>query len=246
MALLVLGVPMLFLEGMIGYKWKLPLVGAYGNQLGRVGKAIGWLAVIACSTIGAFYIVLTGYAAAYTYFAAADLIPADSKGFFLHTFLKSTPSLGEFGHLSWSILFATLVVAFISWMVLVRKVKDGIERICSWFMPLLAMMMAIFAITVCFLPGGMQGWVYYLKPDFSRLADASLWRDVFGQLFFSLSLGLGIIVGYSRYSKKETNIAQAMIWVAIGDFLYLLFQERPFLDAWPTLAIRKIFLSIPF
>ncbi len=218
MAILILGVPMLFLEGIIGYKWKLPIVGAYGQKWGSVGKIAGWLSVIACLTIGAFYIVLTGYSAAYTYFAAANQIPADSKSFFVDSFLKTTSSLTEFGGISWPILIATLVVALMSWFVLVREVKDGIERICSWFMPMLAVIMMIFALTVCFLPGGMEGWIYYLKPDFSKLANPSLWRDIFGQLFFSLSLGLGIIVGYSRYTKQETNIAQAMIWVAIGDF----------------------------
>ena len=209
---------MLFLEGMIGYKWKLPLVGAFGKRWGNIGKTAGWLSIVACLTIGAFYIVLTGYSAAYTYFAATDQIPLDSKTFFIETFLKTTPSLAEFGGISWSILIATLIVAFICWMVLIRQVKDGIEKICSWFMPLLAVIMSVFAITVSFLPGGADGWIYYLTPDFSKLANAALWRDVFGQLFFSLSLGLGIIVGYSRYTKQETNIAQAMIWVAIGDF----------------------------
>lgn len=218
LALLVLGVPMLFLEGMIGYKWKLPLVGAYGNKWGSIGKTVGWISILACLTIGAFYIVLTGYSAAYTYFAMTDQIPVDSKTFFVDTFLKATASIGEFGGISWTILIATVVVAFVSWMVLVRQVKDGIERICSWFMPLLAMIMVVFAITVCFLPGGMDGWTYYLTPDFSKLVDAGLWRDVFGQLFFSLSLGLGIIVGYSRHTKQETNIVRAMLWVALGDF----------------------------
>jgi neurotransmitter:Na+ symporter, NSS family len=218
MALLILGVPMLFLEGMIGYKWKLPLVGAYGKKWGEVGKAIGWLSVIACLTIGAFYIVLTGYSAAYTYFAATDQIPVDSKTFFVESFLKTTSSITNFGVISWPIFLASVVVALVSWFILAREVKNGIERICSWFMPILAMIMTIFAIAVCFLPGGLDGWIYYLKPDFSKLANAGLWRDIFGQLFFSLSLGLGIIVGYSRYTKQETNIGQAMIWVAIGDF----------------------------
>lgn len=218
LAVLLLGIPMLFLEGKIGYKWKLPLVAVYGQRGGTIGKTIGWLSIISCFTIGAFYIVLTGYSAAYAYFAATDQIPADSQTFFLSTFLKSTPSLSDFGGISWQILMATLFVGLMSWFVLARHVKDGVEKICSWFMPLLALMMLFFAISVSFLPGGLQGWIYYLKPDFSQLGNASLWRDIFGQLFFSLSLGLGIIVGYSRYTKQETNIAQAIIWVAIGDF----------------------------
>lgn len=218
MALLALGVPMLILEGLIGKKWKMPLVGAYGQRWGKIGKTLGWLSVFACLTIGSFYIVLTGYSAAYTYFAATNQIPEDTKTFFIEQFLQTTSSISEFGQLSIPIFLATLAVATIAWFVLIRQVKDGIERICSSFMPIMAVIMLVFAITVCFLPGGMDGWIYYLKPDFSKLLDAGLWRDVFGQLFFSLSLGLGIVVGYSRYTKQETDIPQAMFWVAIGDF----------------------------
>ena len=89
LALFVLGIPMLLLEGLIGYHWKLPLVNAYGKAAGKVGRVFGWLAVISCLTIGAFYIVLTGYSAAYTYFAAGGMIPENTKDFFQKDFLNN-------------------------------------------------------------------------------------------------------------------------------------------------------------
>jgi NSS family neurotransmitter:Na+ symporter len=218
MALIILGIPFLILEGIIGYRWQLPVVSAYGRVWGSLGKTLGWLSVIACLTIGGFYIVLTGYSVAYTYFAATDAIPENSKSFFIHSFLKITPSITDFGSLSLPVFFSTAVVSIVAWFVLVRNIKDGVEKICSIFMPMLAVIMTVFAVIVCFLPGGMDGWVYYLKPDFSKLLEPTLWRDVFGQLFFSLSLGLGIIVGYSRYTGEATNIPKAMLYVALGDF----------------------------
>lgn len=218
LALFLLGIPFLLLEGVIGYRWKTPLVTAYGRVWGAKGRVLGWLAVIACLSIGGFYIVLTSYSVAYTYFAATAQIPEDSKSFFLHQFLRVSDHLSDMGQISLPILFATCAVAALTWFVLARNVRDGIERICSLFMPLLAVIMTLFACIVCFLPGGMQGWVYYLKPDFSQLMNPSLWRDVFGQLFFSLSLGLGIIVGYSRHTGSTANIGKAMLWVALGDF----------------------------
>lgn len=217
-ALFVLGIPMLFLEGIIGYHWKLPIVSIYGKTWGKMGKMLGWLSVLACLSIGGFYIVLTGYSVAYTYFSATNMIPEDTKNFFIQTVLQSTQEINDFGQLSIPIFFSTLAVAGIAWFVLVRNVRDGIEKVCTIFMPLLTLIMIAFAILVCFLPGGMMGWIYYLKPDFSRLLDPLLWRDVFGQLFFSLSLGLGIIVGYSRHTSEKTNISRAMIWMALGDF----------------------------
>ena len=218
-AMFILGIPLLMLEGLIGYRMKAPLVSAYGLTWGKFGKTLGWLAVLACLSIGGFYIVLTGYSVAYVYFSAANAIPEDTKYFFVHTFLKTTSSISEFGQLSIPLFIATLGVAVLTWLVLVRNVKDGIERICSVFMPLLAVIVAIFAIVAIFvLPGGLHGLFYYLNPNFSKLLEPSLWRDVFGQLFFSLSLGLGIIVGYSRHTGKSTNIAKAMAYVALGDF----------------------------
>lgn len=218
MAIFILGIPLLLLEGLIGYRWKAPIVTAYGNVWGKTGKTIGWLAVLACMSIGAFYVVLTGYSIAYTYFSAINSIPEDSKTFFIQTFLQTTSHITDFGQLSIPVFIAMIGVLAATWMILVRNVRDGIEKICTVFMPLMAIIMVIFAIVACMLPGGMDGWAYYLKPDFSRLTDPSLWRDVFGQLFFSLSLGLGIIVGYSRHTGQTTNISRAMLWVVLGDF----------------------------
>lgn len=218
MALFILGIPLLILEGIIGYRLKSPLVSAYGSVLGKAGKILGWLAVMACLSIGGFYIVLTSYSVAYTYFSGVNAIGEDSKDFFVNTFLKTTSSITDFGQISIPIFLSTLAVAVAAWLVLARNVRDGIERICSIFMPMLVVIMTSFAIIVGFLPGGVDGWLYYLKPDFTKLLDPSLWRDVFGQLFFSLSLGLGIVVGYSRHTGQAINIAKAMKYVALGDF----------------------------
>lgn len=218
MALFILGIPLLILEGIIGYRMKSPLVSAYGSVWGRAGKTLGWLAVLACLSIGGFYIVLTGYSVAYTYFSAISAIPEDSKGFFVNSFLKKTSGIKDFGEISIPIFISTVTVAAVTWLVLARNVRDGIERICSIFMPLLVVIMTTFAIIVGFLPGGVDGWLYYLKPDFTKLFDPSLWRDIFGQLFFSLSLGLGIIVGYSRHTGQTINVPRAMMYVALGDF----------------------------
>lgn len=217
-ALFLLGFPFLVLEGIIGDRLKSPIVTAYGFVWGKFGKILGWLAVIACLSIGAFYVVLTGYSVCYIFFAAGNAIPADSKSFFINTLLKTSGGLSDFGSLSWPVFLATGVVSIVTGFVLVRNVKDGIEKFCTLFMPLLAFFMVLFTVMAAFLPGGLQGWVYYLTPDFSRLLEISLWRDVFGQIFFSLSLGLGIIVGYSRHTGESHDIVKAMKYVVLGDF----------------------------
>ncbi len=218
-AMLIIGVPMLFLEGTIGQTYSLPLVSAYGKAFGPVGKFFGWLAVLACLTIGSFYTVLTGFCVAYGYFTATDSIPWDSGSFFKQTFLQNSGSLVEFGAFSWLIFLATVVVAIFSWYVIVKKVSSGIERLCSVFLPLLSFLIVFFTLIVVFLPGSSIGFKAFLTPDFEKLKDVRLWRDVFGHVLFSFSLGLGIITGYSRHTNQTMSIRRAMIWVAIGDTL---------------------------
>lgn len=218
LALFILGIPLLILEGVIGQRTQSPLVTAFQTVWGKVGKTVGWLSVLACMTIGAFYIVLTGYSLAYAWFSATNAIADDTAGFFLKDFLQVTPSLTDFGSISWWVLLPMAATALVAYFVMARSVRDGIEKVCSFFMPLLALTVLGFAIVAGFLPGGMEGWAYYLKPDFSRLFDPLLWRDVFGQLFFSLSLGLGIIVGYSRHTGQIANVPRALLYVALGDF----------------------------
>lgn len=218
-AIMVLGLPMLLLEGTIGAQLGLPLVGAYNSVAGRKGRFFGWLAVIAVTTIGGLYVVLTAYSLAYIYFTAADLIHGSGTLFFQHDFLGMTDSVTDFGSFSYGALAGTILVLAFTWYVMVRNIRAGIERICSLFLPLLFVLVMSSACIVMLLPGAWQGFYYYLAPDFSKLLSPALWRDTFGHLFFSLSLGLGIIVGYSRYTDKKTDIRRAMYYVVLGDFI---------------------------
>lgn len=217
-AVLVLGLPMLILEGTIGRCIGLPIVSAYGSVMGSVGKFFGWLSIIAVATIGGFYTVLTGYSVAYAYFFGSNQVPCDTESFW-SSFLKNTDSISVWGQISWPILICTVLVAFFAWLIMSRNIQSGVEKTCSIGLPLLMALVLLFALVVCFLPGSSIGFYNYLRPDFSMLASGSLWRDVFGQVFFSFSLGLGIITGYSRHTKKETSIPRAMAYVAVGDFL---------------------------
>lgn len=216
---LIIGVPMLLLEGLIGQRTKLPLVSAMGKVVGSKGKYFGWICVITCITICSFYMVLTGFSIAYTYFTARGVIPMDTASFFSESFLEMSGSLSDIGNVAWAVLLPTLLVAGFTSIVLSKNIQSGIERLCTLFLPLLGIMVIAFSLITLFLPGSMIGYRLYLFPDFSRLLDWTLWRDVFGQVFFSLSLGLGIVVAYSRHNPQSFSIPRAMIKVAIGDVI---------------------------
>lgn len=219
-AILVIGLPMLYLEGLIGKKYGLPIVSAYGEVLPSHFKFFGWLAALTCLTIGSFYTVLTSWSALYTYFAASGKIPQDTANFFVQEFLRDSGNLTISNGMSWPIFGTTVALAILVWWIMTRHISKGVEKVCAVFMPLLFVLFAIFTIIIIFLPGASIGFYHYLKPTWSKLADFRLWRDVFGHVFFSFSLGIGIIVAYSRHTKKEFNIRKAMIHVALGDVIF--------------------------
>jgi NSS family neurotransmitter:Na+ symporter len=218
-ALLVLGLPLLYLEGIIGQHFQLPLVSAYGKTAGKLGKVFGWLSILAVGTIGAFYVVLTGWSIAYTYFTAANVVTENSALFFTQDFLHMSSGITSLGSFAGMAFLFTVGVMLFSWYVLVRDIQSGVEALCSIFLPLLAVIVCLCALAVCFLPGAWMGFGYYLSPDFSKLADPRLWLDAFGHLFFSLSLGLGIVTGYARHAGESIDIKRSMFWVIVGDFL---------------------------
>lgn len=219
-AVIVIGVPMLYLEGAIGKKYGLPIAAAYARVCPKSWKIFGWIAALSCLTIGSFYAVLTSWSVAYAYFAATDAIPPESAAFFQQQFLKDSGSLTDFGNMSWIIFWSTVAVAIFTWLVNSKNIGAGVEKVCSFFLPLLSILVILFAIMSAFLPGAFTGYYEYLNPDFSRLSDFRLWRDVFGHVFFSFSLGIGIVVGYSRYTKQETDMKRAMLMVALGDVIF--------------------------
>jgi neurotransmitter:Na+ symporter, NSS family len=219
LAIIILGIPLLCLEGIIGQSFGLPLVSAYQKAAGSVGKYFGWLAIFAVTTIGGYYMLLTGWTIAYSYFSIANLIPADTVNFLNTTFLAKTGSIGIWGTLSVFEFACTALVALFAWVIVHQNVQSGIEKTCIIFLPMLTCIIIASAVVVCFLPGAFDGFYYYLTPDFARLLHPRIWLDAFGHIFFSLSLGLGIITGYSRHADKSINIYSSMMWVVIGDTL---------------------------
>ena len=216
-AVVVLGFPLLILEGVIGQQFQLPLVAAYGRVGGKLGRFFGWLAVFGVLSIGSYYCVITAWTIAYIYYAGMDMIPADTATFFTQTFLGDSGALTTIGSISVPIVLSIICISAVTWIVTVRSIKKGIEKFCSVFLPLLFVLLIGLLTFISFLPGAWTGFSYFLQPEFSQLLRPEIWLAAFGHVFFSLSLALAIIVGYSRYTDKSVNIAQSMLWVVIAE-----------------------------
>ncbi len=216
-AVVVLGLPLLILEGVIGQHFQLPLVSAYGRIAGKWGKFFGWLAVFGVASIGSYYCVITAWTMAYIFYAGMDMIPVDTAHFFAHYFLQDSGSLTVLGAISKPMVMSIVAVSLCTWFVMIQNIQKGVGKFCSIFLPLLFVLLIGLLVFISSLPGAWNGFAHFLTPHFSQLLQPQVWLAAFGHVFFSLSIALAIIVGYSRYTDKSINIARSMLWVVIAE-----------------------------
>ena len=182
-------------------------VGAFSQLSGghKGWRLAGMLAILTPFMIAVFYTVITVWLVIYIKeIATGGLEMLTSESAFGE--IVARPSL--FGY-----LIGLLILIFV---ILLGGVKGGIERLARVLMPTLAIMLVLLPLFVLTLDGAMAGIRYYLVPDFSQM-NLSVVNGALSQAFFSLSLGMGILITYGSYFSREDNIAQSTRMVAIAD-----------------------------
>ena len=199
--------PVMMAEIAMGRRTTSNPVGAFselsGGQL--IWRLAGMLAILTPFMIAVFYTVITVWLVVYIKeIFGGNLDVLSRPGNFNEVVAR--PSL--FGY-----LIALLGVMF---FILLGGVKGGIERLARVLMPTLAVMLLLLVGFVLTLDNAGTGVTYYLVPDFSRINLATI-NGALSQAFFSLSLGMGILITYGSYFNREDNIAESTRMVTIAD-----------------------------
>ena len=199
--------PVMMAEIAMGRQTNRNPVGAF-SQLSnghRGWRLAGALAIVTPFMIAVFYTVITVWLVVYIKEIAIGRLDVLSNQ---STFgeVVARPSL--FGY-----LFGLLCLIF---LILLGGVKGGIERLARILMPTLALMLVSLTLFVLTLDNAIAGIRYYLVPDFTRM-NLSVINGALSQAFFSLSLGMGILVTYGSYFNRQDNIPQSTRMVAVAD-----------------------------
>ena len=199
------GVSLLLLETALGRKTGQSAIGAF-KQFGKKYAFIGILASTVPFIITPYYCIIGGWV---TKYAAAYLINgpealADGGDFFTGFISSNTESF------LWMLLFMAIVFIVVS-----LGVKGGIEKANLIMMPALIVMAVAIAAYTLMQPGAAEGALYYLVPDFSKFSP-ELVIGALGQMFYSLSLAMGIMITYGSYLDKKSSLTQSV--ARIGGF----------------------------
>ncbi|MCK5426150.1 MAG: sodium-dependent transporter [Thermodesulfovibrionia bacterium] len=213
-ALLTAGIPLLILEFAVGHE----RIGSAPLAYAKIKKNwewLGWWAVtFVMFGIVLYYVVIISWCLNF-FVLSFDLgWGSDPDSFFFEKFLAVSTSPAEIGNIRFSILVGLVLVWFINWVILYRGVQKGIELANKIFMPLLFILTAILVFWSLSLDGAILGIKAYLTPDFSKITDPKVWIDAYSQIFFTLSLGFGIMIAYASYLPAKTNITRNALLIA--------------------------------
>src|SRR3989339_422507 len=219
-ALLTAGIPLMILEFGLGHKKH----GASSLALAKIGRGFEWLGwwmpVFASLGIMLFYSVVIGWCVNYFFFSFNLAWGTDTQTFFTKDFLNLSGGVFQITGIPIKLLFSLGLVWLITWFICFREVNKGIEKACLIFMPLLFVLTLILIAWGITLPGAMKGIAWYLKPDFSKIMNWKVWMAAYGQIFFTLTLGFGVMIAYASYLPKRTDIVKNAIITSLVNCLY--------------------------
>jgi NSS family neurotransmitter:Na+ symporter len=204
-AMLTAGIPFMILEFGVGHKGKGSAPGIFAS-LSQKWEWLGWWQIVVSFTISVYYVAVVAWSIVYCWLSFSQGWGDNTGDFFFKSFLHLSGSPTEVGNIQWPIFGAIIFSWFVCWIFLYRGVRTGIEMAGKIFMPLLFFMVILFMGRALFLPGASTGLNWFLKPDFSRILDYKVWAAAYGQIFYSLSIGFGIMLTYSSYLPKKSDI----------------------------------------
>ncbi len=210
--ILLLGIPVMLSEFVIGRKAKRNAFGAFKKIAPRTWwPFIGVIGIIAAFVILAFYSTIAGWTLHYVYLSVANVFK-EADALMVTNIFESFMTSGVMP-LFWQLTFILLTA-----IIILAGVKKGIEKYSKILMPFLVLLLVALCIRSITLPGSFAGLGFLFNPDFSKI-NAAVILGALGQAFFSLSIGMGALITYASYFPDRTNLTATSFQVSVADVL---------------------------
>ena len=206
-ALVLVGIPIMILEFGLGHHTRKAFPQALGEAAGKPGEFFGWWAILNASFIALYYITVLGWVVGMWIGSFEDLwkdalpIPAYN----LPEGARPTSVAYFFQMIAEWKTVGFVAIIWVLNAVIVWKGVRSIESAVKLFVPLMWIFMIVLIVRGVTLDHGVEGVLFLFTPDFDALGKVSVWQGAFSQIFFTLSLGFGIMTAYASYLPKESD-----------------------------------------
>ena len=241
---LLMGMPIMIAEFTVGRRAKASTGRAFAVLApGTQWKWIGFLGVLAGLLILGYYLVVAGWTLEYILQTVVNGTAQQQPEDFVNAFQSF--SQDPFRPVLWLLVFL-----FLTHFIVVKGVKDGIEKSSKIFMPVLFVLIVVLAICSMSLPNAGRGLEFLLKPDFSKV-NADVFLGAMGQAFFSLSLGMGCLSTYASYFGSDTQLGKTALSVGVIESMVailaglIIFPAAFSVGIQPDAGPSLIFITLP-
>ena len=236
--------PVMLSELVIGRNTQRNIFGAFNKLVpGTAWRFIGAISITAAFVILSFYSVVAGWTLEYIVLSAQNAFEGRTIAQLGQLFTDFSSS--TFRPLLWHVVFMALTA-----YIVLFGVQRGIERCSKLLMPLLFLLVVLLAVRTLTLPGAAEGVRFLFRPDWSKFSSQML-VGALGQAFFSLSLGMGVMVTYASYISRREPLVKTAVQGSMADTVFALIAAVAIIPAIfafglaPTQGPGLAFVALP-
>lgn len=205
LSVLVVGIPAMLAEFAVGRRTRKNAVGAFCT-LSKRWSWLGYSGVLGALFISGYYYLIAGWSLEYLVNSFTGSLYSSTETFAMQ--------FSEFEG-SWRPMAYCVAFILMTHFIVSRGVEKGIEKASKIMMPMLFVILVVMAVRVAFMPNAIAGYKFFLSCDFAKAFSPDTILMAMGQAFFSLSVGMGCMVTYASYFKKDNNLLSTSVNVSL-------------------------------
>ena len=241
-SLFLLGISFVLVEYAVGFKFKRSLA----RILFAVSKKlepVAWFILLIVFLIGTYYVCVVGWDLIYIFLSLTKAWGANPDLYFANNVLQASDSISGVFTIVPLVFVSVLAIWFMTWFIIKRDLNEGIGAVSKVLLPLLCLIVVGIVIFSLTLPGASIGYTQIFTPDWSALTNLDVWLAAFGQIIFSLSLGMAIAMTYASYLPEGSKLVDNAIIVAFSNSGIEVFNS---IGTFSILGFMTLTTGIPF
>lgn len=241
-SLFLLGISFVLVEYAVGFKFKKSIARILYFVKDKL-EPVAWFILTIVFLITTYYVCVVGWDLIYIVLSFTKAWGANPDLYFANNVLHATDSMSGLLAIVPNVLISVFLIWFIAWLIIKRDLNDGIGKVSQILLPLLCLIVVGIVIFSLTLPGASIGYSQIFTPDWSALTNLDVWLAAFGQIVFSLSLGMAIAMTYASYLPEGSKLVDNAIIVAFSNSGFEVFNS---IGIFSILGFMTLSSGIPF